>query len=121
MFEDLQDRVDFHVVYIAEAHSVDEWKLESNENEGIRIKQAISFEDRLAAARLCAEKLRLTIPTLVDGMDNAAFEQFSAWPERIYIINVQGRIHYRGGPGPFEFDPAEARASLDSLLDSMAH
>ncbi len=70
----------------------------------------------MAAAELCAERLGLSIPTLVDGMDNAAFEVFSAWPERIYIVNKNGIIHYRGGHGPWEFSPSEARASLVQLL-----
>ena len=107
----------FYVVYIAEAHPVDEWQTESNEAEGVFLKQHTNFAERLAAAQLCADNLELTIPTLVDGMDNAAFEAFSAWPERIYIINQAGRIHYRGGPGPWEFDPQEAQASLVSLLE----
>jgi hypothetical protein len=57
---------------------------------------------------------------LVDNMDNAAFEAYSAWPERIYILSPNGRIHYEGGPGPFGFDPDEARESLDSLLERLA-
>ena len=73
------------------------------------------FHERWTAARLCAERLGLTIPTLVDGMDDAACESFSAWPERMYIVDG-GRIHYRGGPGPYEFDVPEARASLLKLL-----
>ncbi len=67
-------------------------------------------------ARLCAARLGLTIPTLVDGMDNAAFEAFSAWPERIYLVDADGRVRYRGGPGPYEFKPEEAREALVELL-----
>jgi type I thyroxine 5'-deiodinase len=59
----------------------------------------------------------LQIPTLVDGMDDAAVEAFSAWPERIYIVNRDGQIHYRGEPGPRGFNPGEAKASLIALLD----
>lgn len=115
-YEDFGGRADFYVVYIAEAHSIDGWQTESNEAEGIRIRQHERFEDRVAAAELCAEKLALTIPTLVDGMDDAANKAFAAWPERLYIINTEGVIHYAGGPGPYEFRPEEARASLATLL-----
>ena len=69
------------MVYIAEAHAVDGWQTESNEQAGIRVSQHTSAEDRQAAARQCTERLGLRIPVLVDGMDDAASEAFSAWPE----------------------------------------
>ena len=49
-------------------------------------------------------------------MDDAALDAIAAWPERIIIVDPQGRIGYRGGPGPWEFDPAEARATLAEML-----
>ena len=70
----------------------------------------------MAAARLSEEELNLTIPTVVDRMDNAALEVYAAWPERIYIIDGNGRVHYRGGYGPWDFKPDEARSSLVELL-----
>ncbi len=95
---------------------MDGWQTDSNEDEGIRVRQHTTFDERRSAARLCAARLGLSIPTLVDGMDDAAAEAFSSWPERIYIADTRGRIHYRGGPGPYEFDPEEARESLVRLL-----
>ena len=112
----MRDRADVYVVYIAEAHTVDGWQTDSNEQEGIRLRRHTSFAERLDAARHCARELELTIPTLVDGMDDAAFEAFSAWPERLYVLHG-GRVAYRGGPGPYEFDPDEARDALQALLD----
>jgi hypothetical protein len=111
----LGDLAHLHLVYIAEAHSVDGWQTDSNEAAGIRINQHTEFGERWEAALLCAERLSLSIPTLVDGMDNAACVAFSAWPERMYIIH-EGRIHYRGGQGPYDFDVPEARESLMALL-----
>ncbi len=88
----------------------------SNETEGVLIAQHTRFEERLAAAKLCAANLGMTIPTLIDGMDDAASKAFAAWPERMYIIDTEGKVHYPGGPGPFEFNPQEARESLITLL-----
>ena len=96
---------------------MNEWQTESNEEAGIRIRQHETVQERLAAARLCSEKLSLTIPILVDDMDNAAAEVFAAWPERIYILN-KGKIHCKGGPGPYEFNPEEAKESLMQLLNT---
>jgi type I thyroxine 5'-deiodinase len=116
MYDDFKDAATSYLIYIAEAHAVDEWQVEANEAENIFLTQHTSFQERLAAAQLCADNLELRIPTLVDGMDNAAFEAFSAWPERIYIVDRLGKIHYRGGPGPYDFKPQEARAMLLKLL-----
>ncbi len=116
MYDELAEQLDFFVVYIAEAHTIDGWQTESNEAEGIRVRQPTTLAERRAMASVCAEQLGLTIPTLVDGMDNAAFEAFSAWPERIYLIDSSGRVAYRGGPGPYEFKPEEAREALIELL-----
>lgn len=116
MHDQFHERASFYIVYIAEAHAVDEWQLGSNEIDGIRLKQHSHFDERLAAAQLSAQELRLEMPTLVDSMDNAASKLFAAWPERIYIINKGGEVYYRGGYGPYDFDPAEARSSLVELL-----
>lgn len=101
---------------MAEAHAVDEWQLESNEEEGIRVLQQTSLEERIEAARAAAARLQLTMPILVDGMDDAASVAFAAWPERIVIVYRDGRIAYPGAPGPYGFSPEEAEESLSALL-----
>jgi hypothetical protein len=115
MHDEFRERASFYIVYIAEAHAVNEWRLTSNEQANIRLKQHDHFAERLAAADLCARELKLRLPTLVDGMDNAASTLFAAWPERIYIIDKGGTIYYRGGYGPYDFNPAEATEALAAL------
>ena len=117
MYQKYRDRARVFVVYIAEAHAVDEWQMESNAQAGICIPQHTTFAERLDAARLCEARLGMTMPTLVDAMDNAACEAFAAWPERIYIVGADGRIVFKGGPGPYEFKPDEADAAMQRLLD----
>ncbi len=90
--------------------------MESNELEGICIPQHTTLEERLSAARLCAQRLKLTIPTLVDSMDNSVSRRFAAWPERIYIIGTDGRVTFKGGPGPSGFDIPAASKALEALL-----
>ncbi len=116
MHQAYRDEAAFFFVYVAEAHPVDEWHLDSNEDEGIRVTQQTSLEERIAAARGAADRLSLTMPILVDRMDNAASSAFAAWPERLVVIDTGGRIAYPGAPGPFGFDPDEAASRLASLL-----
>jgi hypothetical protein len=113
-----RDRADTVFVYVAEAHPVDEWQMEANEEEGVLLRQHTSLEERQEAARLTAGRLGLTMPVLVDTMDDAASVAFAAWPERIYVADPEGRIAYAGEPGPWGFEPEAAAAALDTLLDT---
>lgn len=74
------------------------------------------MHERFEAAHRAARRLGLTMPVLVDDMDDAVSEAFAAWPERIYVVGADARIAFAGGPGPFEFDPEAAESALAALL-----
>ena len=103
-------------VYVAEAHATDGWQMESNVEEDVLVANHATIEERFAAARAGVDRLGLTMPVLVDALDDTVSEAFAAWPERIYVVDAHGRIAHAGGPGPFEFDPDAAAAALDGLL-----
>ena len=52
----------------------------------------------------------------LDPIEGPAEKAYAAWPERIYVIGVGGRIEYKAEPGPFGFKPDEAEASLKQLV-----
>jgi hypothetical protein len=116
MYRAYRDRASFAFVYIAEAHSLDGWQMQSNIDEGVLLNQHTTLDERFAAARQGLERMRLTLPVLVDGMDDAVSEAFAAWPERIYVVDAEGAISYQGGPGPWGFDPDAATAALEMIL-----
>jgi iodothyronine deiodinase-like protein len=118
MYQTFGDRAAFYVVYIAEAHAEDGWQTTSNRAEGVVIRQHTTLGERRAAAQRCARELALSIPMLLDDMDDGACRAFSAWPERIYIASSSGRIVYQGGHGPYDFDPDAARDALEAMLSS---
>ena len=103
-------------VYTAEAHSTDGWQLQSNLDDDVLLANHTTIDERLAAAREGVARLGLTMPVLVDAMDDVVSNAFAAWPERIYVVDPNARIAFAGGPGPFEFDPDAAAAALDELL-----
>lgn len=49
---------------------------------------------------------------LVDDISNVANACYAAWPERIYVVDTDGTIVYKGGIGPFRFDPEEVEQFL---------
>ena len=115
LHERFRDRANVVFVYIAEAHAVDEWQMQANLDEDVLLRQHVTLEERFAAAREGVERLGLTMPVLVDGMDDAVSETFAAWPERLAVADRGGRLAYVGGPGPFEFDPDAAEQALAAL------
>ena len=48
-------------------------------------------------------------------MDDKASKLFAAWPDRIYVLERDGKVCYRGGLGPAGFKPSEVPPVLRSL------
>ena len=43
---------------------------------------------------------------------NSTESTYTAWPERLYLIDANGRVAYKSKPGPFGFKPDELQAAL---------
>jgi len=99
-------------VYIKEAHPEDEWQMDVNEKEGVCYPQPRTLEERVAIAKDFQGKFRYAIPMLVDGIDNRADSLYAGWPERLYILDEDGRVAYKGETGPFGYHPEEVEAWL---------
>jgi hypothetical protein len=113
----LGKQVEFFVIYIREAHPTDEWQVESNEEEGILFAQPKTFVARSEVAHVCSLKLELSIPTLIDDMENSTDLKYYALPDRLYLIGRDGRVAYRGGPGPFGFLASELEQAIEEYLE----
>lgn len=111
-----RDQVDFLAVYIREAHPTDGWVMSSNEDAGIRLAQPKSAAERQRAAHLCESALSLSIPILIDDLDDRVGRAYSAFPDRLYLIDREGRVVHKSGRGPFGFRPRELEQSLIMLL-----
>lgn len=77
-----------------------------------------SRERRCEVAATCSAELALTIPRVVDDMEDTVDTLYAGWPERIYVVDRGGRIAYAGGRGPFGFAPEDAEAWLASHIGS---
>lgn len=90
--------------------------MDSNVEEKVEYAQPRTAEARQQVANACLLGLRLTIPALLDTMDNAADIAFNGWPERLYVLSREGRIVYQGGKGPYGFHIEELEAFLRDTL-----
>ncbi len=112
MHQAYRDRVAFLFVYIREAHPDDEWQLDSNREAEVVFAQPTTFADRREIAETCSNELALTMPCVVDDIENTVDSAYAAWPERLFVVDRDGLIAYRGAQGPFGFDPDELDAWL---------
>lgn len=106
----------FYGVYIQEAHPSDAWQMGSNVKENVVFPSPRSFEERDTVAGACVRRLHIEIPALVDGFDDAVERAYTAWPDRLYVLDRAGRVAWKSAPGPFGFDPSAAEAALKPLL-----
>jgi hypothetical protein len=106
----------FRVVYVREAHPDDGWQLPQNKKTGVVFNEPKTLEERIEIARACETGLNLKIPIVIDNMDDAVEKAYAGWPDRIYVIDKNGKIAYKGQPGPRGFKPDEAEDALKKLL-----
>jgi thiol-disulfide isomerase/thioredoxin len=109
---------EFVRVYVREAHPVadDQSATSTNARARILIKQPATLEERCTVAKRFTSTLQVQTPLVVDGIDNKVAETYAAVPDRLYVVDREGRIAFAGGPGPFGFNPREMEQSLILML-----
>jgi hypothetical protein len=108
--------VEFVVVYIREAHPEEGWILPENRRSGVAVHEPTTDEERQVVAQTCAANLKMNLLTVVDGIDNAVADVYGGWPDRLYLVDTDGRIAYQGGEGPFGFKPEELDEAIARLV-----
>ena len=104
--------VDYLLVYITEAHPTDGWQNAWAPPQFAATAFARSDEDRLAAARKFVADLGIAdTPIVVDSIADECENRYEARPERLYVV-LGGKVLWRGGLGPFEYDASGLAAFL---------
>jgi hypothetical protein len=91
--------------------------VEANERDVVFFAQPTTFDERASVAQSCALRLDLSIPTLIDDMENSTDQKYYALPDRLYLVGRNGRIAYRGAPGPWGFVAAELEKAIQNYLE----
>jgi hypothetical protein len=90
--------------------------LPENRRSGVSVLDPATDDERATVASACAVSLRLQMPMVVDGVDNAVASAYGGWPDRLYLVGSDGRIAYQGGEGPFGFKPDELERAIEREL-----
>ena len=93
------------MVYIREAHPEEGWVVNSNRDNDIRINDPTSNDERVEVAATCALRLKIAMPVVVDDIDDAIAGAYGALPDRLYLIDRDGKVAYQGERGPWGFKP----------------
>jgi len=118
MYARYRDRVTFFVIYIKEAHPEDGWLTYDNWHAGIYVKDPRFEAEREEVAQTCSIRLNITMPVLVDTLENEVARQYGAWPDRLYLLDRIGRVAYQAAQGPFGFKPEELEAAIQQEVAS---
>jgi hypothetical protein len=103
-------------VYIQEAHPSDIWQMGSNLRDGVVFATPRTDGERVEIAESCVRRLGIRFPALIDGMDNSIERRYTGWPDRLLLIDTDGRLAFKTEPGPFGFIPSQLEAALQRLL-----
>jgi hypothetical protein len=108
--------VEFLVVYIREAHATDStWPM--TEPGSPFVEEPLDALERRAVAHRCMSALALRpMLAVVDEFDDRVEAAYEAWPDRLFLVDRDGMIAYRGGPGPFGFNPDELANAIAKEL-----
>ena len=120
LYREYRDRVEFYLVYIQEAHPIDAWQLAENLKDDVLVATTRTANERDQAAGICITKLGLELPAVIDEPDNRVERAYTAWPDRLYVVDRDGVIAYKSAAGPFGFEPSQLEAALTRIVKSGA-
>jgi Iodothyronine deiodinase len=90
--------------------------MESNIRDRVVLASPKDEDERESVAGTCIRKLGIEFPAVVDKFSNSTEQAYTGWPDRIYLIDGQGKVAFKSRPGPFGFKPDQLRAALERLL-----
>jgi len=105
MYQEYKDIAEFRIVYISEAHAIDD----PRPNPFAELKGIYEHKDygeRCSTAEMMMQEENITIPCIIDDMDNNVSVTYNALPDRLYVVRKDGRLAIAGERGPGGLRPA---------------
>ena len=84
-------RATFLVVYTAEAHPSGGWEADRNKDEKVFVAQHKSIEDRKSEATIARERLKISIPIVLDDMEDSVARAFGVQQNSLVIVK-EGKV-----------------------------
>jgi hypothetical protein len=104
MYQEYKNIAEFRIVYIREAHAADSRQPTTYAVEK-DIKQPQDYEARCVIAEMLIADGSLTIPIVIDTLDDKVNDLYMALPSRVYLVRKDGKIGVAGWSGAGGFAP----------------
>ena len=105
----------FGLVYIREAHAVDEWPIAEAPKD---VRQPRTIQERLQAARLLLADVEMAAELwsncYADGIDDRFDAAYASWPFRFWVLNAS-RVLLKPMPQGMTYDLGELEQYLKGL------
>ena len=89
--------------------------MEINEKEKVVYDYPKNYDERISVAGTCSTNLGIEFPALVDTLDNKTEHDYTAWPDRLYLIDTSGNVVFKSDAGPFGFKTDLLNKALESI------
>jgi len=86
LYKHYSERVSFFVIYTREAHPSDGWNVSRNEDDQIDVHQPTDLPTRMDIADKAKAYLHVSIPLLVDDMEDTAAKAYNGAPNATVIL-----------------------------------
>ncbi len=105
IYQSFKNIVEFRIVYISEAHAVDDRRPEPLAQK-LKIFEAKDTGQCCTTAEMMMKEENVSIPCLIDNMDNSINTAYNAHPDRVFLVRTDGRLAVAADRGPWGFKPA---------------
>ncbi len=104
MYLAFKDIAEFRLVYVREAHAADgKWSGRFARDKGITEHK--DYGERCMTAEMMMAEKNVTIPCIIDDMDNGVNDAYNGWPTRVYLVRKDGRLGVAAKQGPWGLKP----------------
>ena len=92
--------------------------MQSNIKDQVVFASPRSEGERANLAGTCVRKLGIEIPAVLDEFGNSTESAYTGWPDRMYLIDANGKVAYKSKPGPFGFKSDELKIAIERTLQA---
>jgi len=107
-YAEFGDRMAFLIVYVKEEHPDDGWQLGINLDQCVVYTQPATADERAKIAADFVARYSVTIPMVMDDMNNTVCDLYAGSPERLYLLDESGVVVHRSPAGPFNMEAVDA-------------